>query len=250
MTVHFPQVSIITVVRNGAETIGQTIDSVSIQQQIDFEHLVIDGASTDSTLDILVARRHDRLRWISEPDLGIYDAMNKGIAMARGEWILFLGADDALVDPKVLSDIFCKFETSSYDVICGRSSYLDGQQCVPRLDWHTRVFNTVHHQAALYNRRLFADFRYRLDISVVADYELNYLVYRQQRPFLLIDRHIAISRRYGVSHFASPLQTLIDGYKIRSRYEDFFSNGMHLAAGFLNLIATSLAPAPRCDRAQ
>jgi len=245
-------VTVITVVRNGSAFILQTINSVHDQTYPFFEHIVIDGASTDGTQAVISSASHPQLQWISEPDLGIYDAMNKGIARASGEWILFLGADDVLVDANVLSDIFSKFETSTYDVICGRSSYLDGQQCVPRLDWHTTVFNTVHHQAALYNRRLFADFRYRLDISVVADYELNYLVYRQQRPFLLIDRDIAISRRYGVSHFASPLQTLIDGYKIRSRYEDFFSNGMHLAAGFLNFIASSLALALalRCDRAK
>ena len=150
---HKPLVSVITVVRNAAATITATLDSVRAQRQVDIEHVIVDGTSSDGTLDILKAHQHDQLRWISEPDQGIYDAMNKGIDLAKGEWLLFLGADDVLADPAVLSDIFERQELLQYDLVCGRSSYHGGRECVPRLDWHTLIFNTVHHQAAFYRRR-------------------------------------------------------------------------------------------------
>jgi glycosyltransferase involved in cell wall biosynthesis len=235
-----PLVSIITVVRNGAASIFQTLESVRVQRQIPVEHIVIDGASTDGTIEILSNYQSDQLRWLSEPDQGIYDAMNKGVALARGEWLLFLGADDVLADADVLADIFQKHELAPYDLVCGCSSYSGGRKCVPRLDWHMQIFNTIHHQAAFYRRRLFDDFRYRLDIPVVADYEMNFLIYRQHRPALLLNRHVAISGIYGISHSSSQLSALIDAYRIRGQYENMLFNSALLAAGIVNLLIAHL----------
>ncbi len=88
------KVSVITVAWNAAATIGDTMRSVAAQSHPDLEHLVIDGASTDDTLSIVRALATSRTRVISEPDDGLYDAMNKGIAMASGDIIGFLNADD------------------------------------------------------------------------------------------------------------------------------------------------------------
>jgi len=235
-----PLVSVITVVRNGAATIAQTLKSVREQCQVDVEHIIIDGASSDGTVEIIKAYQRDQLRWISEPDQGIYDAMNKGVFLARGEWLLFLGADDVLADPDVLADIFQKRDLTSYDLVCGTSSYHGGRECVPRLDWHTLVFNTIHHQAAFYRRRLFDGFRYRLDIPVVADYEMNFLIYRQRRPVLFLDRQVAISGCYGVSHTSSQFSGQFDAYKIRGRYVNVLLNAVFLAAGLVNLLVARL----------
>lgn len=235
-----PLVSIITVVRNGAATIASTLDSVRAQRQAVVEHLIIDGASTDGTLDIIKTNKHEQLRWISEPDQGIYDAMNKGISLARGEWLLFLGADDVLVDPDVLADIFSKRDLTSYDLVCGTSSYQNGRVCVPRLDWHTLVFNTIHHQAAFYRRSLFNNFRYRLDIPVVADYELNFLIYRQHRPVLFLDRQIAMGGCYGVSHTSSQLSGQFDSYRIRGRHINVMLNAFLLVAGLVDFFIARL----------
>lgn len=239
-TPDLPLVSVITVVRNGAKTICKTLESVCIQRQAHVEHIVIDGASSDGTVDILRSFQSDNLRWISEHDEGIYDAMNKGIDRARGEWLLFLGADDTLADPTVLADVFAGRELAAYDLVCGRSRYYGGQQCVPRLDWHTLVFNTIHHQAAFYRRSLFDGFRYRLDIPVLADYEINFLLYRQRRPVLFLDRQVAISGTQGVSHTASHSAAQIDLYKIRSRYMNTLPNAALLIIGFINLTLTRL----------
>ncbi len=88
------KVSIVTVAYNAVSTIGDTIRSVAAQLDCEYEHIIVDGASTDGTMEVIDRLRHDRLRVVSEPDRGLYDAMNKGIAMATGELIGFLNADD------------------------------------------------------------------------------------------------------------------------------------------------------------
>lgn len=96
-----PKVSIVTVVFNGAASLERTIQSVLGQGLPDIEYLIIDGGSTDGTLDI-IRRYDDRLAyWVSEKDKGIYDAMNKGIALCRGEWVGMINADDAYADGAV-----------------------------------------------------------------------------------------------------------------------------------------------------
>jgi glycosyltransferase involved in cell wall biosynthesis len=235
-----PLISIITVVRNGAASISETLESVRAQCDADVEHVIVDGASSDGTVEIIKAFQRDRLRWISEPDQGIYDAMNKGISLARGEWFLFLGADDVLADTAVLADIFRARELTKYDLICGRSSYHGGRRCVPRLDWHTQVFNTIHHQAVFYRRRLFDDFRYRLDIPVIADYEMSFLAYKKGMSVLFLERHVAISGVHGVSHRSSQLSAQFDAFKIRGRYVNAPLNVVFLAIGLINLFVVQL----------
>lgn len=235
-----PLVSIITVVRNGESTIAATLESVRGQRKVDIEHVVIDGESSDATLEIVKSHQHDRMRWISEPDLGIYDAMNKGISLADGEWLLFLGADDVLADQAVLLDIFQLPELAEYDLVCGGSSYQSGKECIPRLDWHTQIFNTIHHQAAFYRRCLFDDFRYRLDIPVIADYEMNFRIYRQRRPVLFLDRQVSVSGDHGVSQTTSQVSSQLDAYRIRSRYINVLGNSSLLVAGLVNLLIARL----------
>ena len=105
-------ISIITVVRNGATTIEHTILSVLSQDYPDFEYVVVDGISSDGTLNIL-EKYSDKIRYVSESDAGIYDAMNKGISLAKGDWIYFLGCDDLFYCKSTLSNIFLKSKDSS-----------------------------------------------------------------------------------------------------------------------------------------
>jgi len=231
-----PIVSVVTVVRNGSKTIVSTLESVRNQSLVDIEHVIVDGASFDGTVDLIKRNQHDRLRWISEPDLGIYDAMNKGLAMAHGEWILFLGADDVFADASVLSDLFSGRRFEKYDLICGRSTFLNGRTCMPRLDWHTLVFNTLHHQAVFYNRRLFGDFKYRTDIPVVADYELNLYAYINKLPILFLDRQVSISSPFGLSHTSGKFSNCLDSYRIRRRHVGHMLNVLLLLVGILDML--------------
>lgn len=99
------KISVITVAYNCEATIADTIDSVAQQNHPDIEYIVVDGASRDRTLSIVEARRDVVTRWVSEPDRGIYDAMNKGMEMATGELIGFLNADDMFAHADVVGSI-------------------------------------------------------------------------------------------------------------------------------------------------
>lgn len=102
-----PLVSVLTVVRNGEKTIGRCIESVLNQTYSSIEHIIVDGASTDGTLNILRGYGSQIGPWITEPDTGIYNAFNKGIRLVRGEYYLPLGCDDFLL-PNAISDLSSK----------------------------------------------------------------------------------------------------------------------------------------------
>lgn len=100
-----PLITIIVAVFNGARTLQQCIDSVARQTYANREFIVIDGGSDDGSVDMLKANNDQIDYWISEPDTGIYDAWNKGLSQAKGDWICFLGADDYFWDAQVLERI-------------------------------------------------------------------------------------------------------------------------------------------------
>lgn len=120
-----PLISVITVCYNAADTILPTLQSVREQTCGDIEHLIIDGASADDTL--LLCRREGRagLRIMSEPDNGLYDAMNKGLEMARGEYVVFLNAGDSFASPATLSHYAAAAEAGSPDIIYGDTVLVD-----------------------------------------------------------------------------------------------------------------------------
>lgn len=120
-----PKISVITVAYNNVATIEDTIRSVAAQTHAPVEHIIIDGASTDGTLDVI--RRHsDKIAiFRSEPDRGMYDAMNKGLAMASGDIIGFLNADDVYADSRVLEIIADVIEGRDVDACYGDLVYVD-----------------------------------------------------------------------------------------------------------------------------
>ena len=118
---NLPKISIITPTYNSEKSIESCILSVANQTYKNIEHLIIDGQSSDNTLGIVknYAERFSHLRVISERDNGIYDAMNKGIDLAQGEWIYFLGSDDIFYDEHVLEDLFSKEDLGNCDLFMG-----------------------------------------------------------------------------------------------------------------------------------
>ena len=113
------KLTVVTVAYNAAPTIEHTISSVAAQDWPDYEHLVIDGASTDDTLARAERLAHPRLRLLSEPDKGLYDAMNKGLRAARGDLIGFLNADDFYCRTDALSQVARRAAATSRDAVCG-----------------------------------------------------------------------------------------------------------------------------------
>jgi glycosyltransferase involved in cell wall biosynthesis len=116
-----PTISIITPTFNASATITHCLESVARQTYRPIEHWIIDGQSTDATLSIVkeLSQKYDHIRYVSEPDRGIYDAMNKGIALAQGDWLYFLGGDDSFYKDHVLTEIFGQEFHSEQDVLYG-----------------------------------------------------------------------------------------------------------------------------------
>jgi glycosyltransferase involved in cell wall biosynthesis len=204
-----PQVSIITVVRNGEKTLEQTMLSVFHQTYSNIEYIIIDGASTDGTVDII--KKYDKrimngdfpnvsFKWISEPDKGIYDAMNKGIDMATGEYIFFLGANDEIYKPNSIAEIISK-SNEAY-IIISKILYSNSIIVTSKYSFKTILHNTIHHQSALYNKRLFDNFRYDIRFDLISDYELNLTIYLKKMKYCFVDIVLSqcsdngVSRRY------------------------------------------------------
>lgn len=129
------KISIITVCFNNAGTLGDTMNSVLAQSYPDLEYIVVDGGSTDGTVTMLremEARFQNKMKWISEPDEGIYDAMNKGIRLATGDVIGFLNGDDYYYDAGVVADIASAFSQHPMDAVHGNLSYISPSREVVR----------------------------------------------------------------------------------------------------------------------
>jgi len=120
------KISVITVCYNASKTILETLDSVKNQDYRDIEHIVVDGQSTDGTMNLLKSRSGQIHKLISEEDSGIYDAMNKGLASATGDVIGFLNADDSYGDNFVLTEIAEAFKNQKTDSVYGDLQYVSG----------------------------------------------------------------------------------------------------------------------------
>lgn len=135
------KISIVTATFNSESTLVDTLNGVALQTHPDVEHIIVDGASKDRTLDIVHRHGKHVSKIISEPDLGIYDAMNKGIAMACGDVIGILNSDDFYSDNNVLSRVATVFEDESVDVCYADLVYVDRLNCNKVIrHWKSREF--------------------------------------------------------------------------------------------------------------
>lgn len=134
------KISVITVAYNSAATIAATMDSVAMQTYPDVEHLVVDGLSKDNTVEIAQARSTQRTQIRSEPDNGIYDAMNKGMAWSTGDIVGFLNADDLYADSQVLSRVAAAFEDSEIDACFADLVYVTADNRKVVRYWKSKPF--------------------------------------------------------------------------------------------------------------
>ena len=172
-----PKISIITPVFNGESTIEGCIDSVAAQTYQNFEHVIMDGKSTDNTLQILdrYAKKYDHLRIFSQPDRGIYDAMNKGLEKIAGDWVFFLGADDHFFDDRVLENIFASGRHREFDVLYGPIFHKrTRRRFFHKFDKHRLSWMNMSHQGLFTHRRVFQKIgNFSLKYKALADYEFN-----------------------------------------------------------------------------
>jgi glycosyltransferase involved in cell wall biosynthesis len=183
-----PLVSIITVVRNGEKYLEDTIKSVINQTYENLEYIIIDGGSTDGTLDIL--RKYDDYiyYWISEPDEGIYYAMNKGIDIASGEWINFMNAGDRFYDTGIISKVFSEYPKDA-EVFYGDSeiryeSYDDFSRIQKAGDvkdlWKGMLYS---HQSLFSKTLLMKEYKFNTNNKVAADFEFAYQMFKKNCKF-------------------------------------------------------------------
>lgn len=172
---HECRISIITAVRNGASCIRRALDSVRSQSGVAIEHIVVDGGSTDGTVDILRERHADFASWTSERDSGISDAFNKGLARATGDIVGILNADD-WYEPGALARIATAWSAASPAVIFGASNIhkADGtvdikQPDVSLLEWEMHL---VHPATFIARSSHLRHGGYREDFKIAMDYEL------------------------------------------------------------------------------
>jgi len=190
-----PLISVITVVYNGSAQLRATIESVLQQKRDDLEYIVVDGDSTDGTRDVLLSFNSQLDYWVSEPDAGIYDAMNKAINLARGQFIYHLNIGDRLLRiPGVLN------EPVPEDVICiaGVVQTSANGLHIPSAGVALRFHNTLHHQGCFYRKT--PELRYDLRYKVFSDFDLNQRLLRSGGKIVLCSDVVAVHDSGGISH--------------------------------------------------
>ena len=197
--------SIITVNYNNRDGLRATIESVVNQTYRDYEFIVIDGGSTDGSTDVLKEFDDKITYWVSEPDKGIYNAMNKGILHAHGDYLNFMNSGDCFYDEQVLKHITEK--KISADIIVGRDYHFNEatQQgfatiLPPRLSMLTFIHHTLPHQSTFFKKELFHDSLYDESLKIVAD--VKFYIQRicvDQYSVQLIDDIICRRETDGIS---------------------------------------------------
>ena len=235
-----PLISVITVVFNGAETLRDTIESGAMQSYENDEYIVLDGGSTDGTVEILQQYNHQLAYWRSEKDGGIYDAMNKGIDLATGDYIGMLNADDLFADKDVLQNIVDKFQQTSADAVFSCLNIV-AQQNVQKIIRKYRVAKlnstllrigvmpahpTFYCKKSCYQQAGF----YKTDYKIAADFEmLARLCLKQQISWAFLDKVTVTMRAGGVSTRGLKASIKLNLEIIRACKEyDLYSNFLFL----------------------
>lgn len=201
-------ITVVTVCFNAADTIEDTIKSVIGQDYSNLEYIIIDGLSQDNTIDIIkkysgkeVKEKftHNISNWVSEPDSGIYDAMNKGLRIATGDYLIFMGADDVFTNSHVISDVAKWLEIYHGDVVYGSVQMKSTGLC------DQRPFNSIKfaignicHQCIFYPRKVYSEYQYNTKYRIYADYAYN-LAIRNVFKFRHIPVIVSIYNDQGVS---------------------------------------------------
>jgi len=218
MTPKLPIVSIITVVFNGEKTLDATIKSIQNQNYENIEYIIVDGASKDATVEIIRSYKDVINKWISEPDKGIYDAMNKGIELASGDYLWFMNSGDEIYAPDTLTKVFQANDFS--DIYYGETMMIDdnGKEIGERrlktpkeLSWKSfKQGMLISHQSFIVKKNLVPP--YNLKYRFSADFEWCLLAIKNAKT--VTNTHLFLSKFLdgGITK-----QNIISGLKERFR---------------------------------
>ena len=224
------KISVITVVHNNASKIRKTIESCLSQTWSNIEYIVIDGGSKDGTVDIIKEYISDIAYFISEPDNGLYDALNKGILASTGDWILVLNSGDYFCKPESLENAMSIDNIEQVDVIFGNSkrlangietvfladSNIDNLKFHPIYRHGSSLVRTIVHKQYLFRLDKIHQFEYGLDFDVI------FRLYHDKKVFKKVDAYIQTFEIEGISN--NPLKSIRINYRITSQYGFKWSN--------------------------
>ncbi|GHV43981.1 glycosyl transferase [Spirochaetia bacterium] len=197
------KISIITVVYNAASSIKKTLESVKNQTYNNIEYIVIDGGSTDETMAIVNEYKYIINVLVSEKDDGIYDAMNKGLSYATGEWMFFLNAGDLFINDNVINDVFT-FDLNNIDIVYGYIYCSNGKKIYPpkKINIYTFMFEmTICHQSLFARKKCFNN-KFDIKYKIVADREWLLSQLESGSNFKYVDMPIVVYDNTGISsHF-------------------------------------------------
>ncbi len=215
---HQPRVTVVTVTYNALDALSKTMRSVEAQDYANIEYIIVDGASSDATPSML-AQYHGRLnRWVSEKDRGIYDAMNKGVKMSTGEYVIFMNAGDTFVGSDTVSRVFA--EAAEADVIYGdimkngmRKRSLSPRNC------HKMYYC---HQAAFTRRECLLEMPFDVSHRFSADFKQAKEMFLAGKTFSYVDVAVADFDTSGVSN-VNRSQGLWDNVKVVCETDSFIN---------------------------
>ncbi|WXT99919.1 MAG: putative glycosyltransferase [Catillopecten margaritatus gill symbiont] len=227
-----PLISIVTIVFNGVEFLEETIQSVVSQTHENIEYIVIDGGSTDGTVEIIKKYEDKISRWISEPDKGIYDAMNKGIDLATGDWINFMNSGDCFLDKSVVDKVIPALGDDMIvvygDTILDYGTYTSLK---PSLDLSKMYYGQViGHQSSFVNTTYHKKNLFSLEYKIAGDYDFLLRAYiNNKNKVKRIPVVVSIFAMDGVSSSNEVKSTLerikilknIRQYKLQIRFAYF-----------------------------
>lgn len=191
------KITVVTVCFNAEKVLEQTMLSVLSQTYKDIEYLVIDGGSKDGTLDI-IKKYSDKVKWISEPDKGIYDAMNKAVKMASGEWINFMNAGDCFASIDVLENVFSKEYPEEVNFLYSDNWYED-EKGIRTYAPHDHKSLSLNHQSCIYRKSLHSVHGQYIVTPKIIVSDLLFFASIPQDYFLKVDMPISVNRTGGVS---------------------------------------------------
>lgn len=237
-----PLVSIITVVYNGVDTLEQTIESVRNQSYKNIEYIIIDGGSTDSTISIVKKNSDTVTKWISEPDHGLYDAMNKGIKMANGDLIGMINSDDWYELDAIEIMVNAHFENPTKTIFHANRFDIDdfGNKTLRKFNQSRFKFKyygmTYNHPSMFITRKEYELHNYNINLKSLSDYQfvLEALL-RDSSVFMYVDNAIVNYRLDGISARLNFMDSMREGFISRQKaglslFENIFALAIRISA--------------------
>ena len=229
MIAELPKISIITIVYNNVKDIRYTLSSVACQTYPNIEYIVVDGLSNDGTLDVIEEYKSHITTLVSEKDKGIYDAMNKGLNLATGDYVLFLNSGDELFESETLNKIFSKGDNA--DIYYGETKLINEEREIigdrrhktpEKFDWKSFKYGmNVCHQAIYIKREITCDYDMQYQLSSDIDWVIK--AAKKAKKIVNVKEYVAKYLVGGMSQQRHK-QSLKERYEIFKKYYGLIPN--------------------------